>query len=65
MCRPQRDELDFLQWLETLSDEEHHLVLERLRLYVAHLGPAIDRDAIDAQALFDLEPHSTSMLSLN
>jgi hypothetical protein len=58
-------DIDFLQWLDTLSDEEHHAVLLSLRQTATDLGVTIDRKSPTAQDLLNLSPHSRGIISLN
>lgn len=55
----------FFEWLDTLSAEEHHAALERLRCLAAELGVRVDRKSTITQYLLDLDTHRPVNLSLN
>lgn len=55
----------FFEWLDNLSDQEHHEVLLELRAAAKELGCLVDRHTTVAEELFDLPPHSPSVGSLN
>lgn len=57
--------VDFFDWLETLSDEEHHEVFLHLCTITEELGLRIDKYAPVPQDLLDLPPHNPTMISLN
>lgn len=55
----------FFDWLDTLSDEEHTAVLERLRALAADLGVCVDRKPTITHNLLDLKAHIPTLPSLN
>lgn len=55
----------FLEWLDGLSDKEHHDVLLELRLATQELGCGVDRYPFTAKDLLNLPPHIPSALPLN
>lgn len=57
--------VDFFEWLETLTDEEHSQVLESLRYAAKELGVRVDRQPSITHHLLDFLPHVSSKLSLN
>lgn len=56
---------DFFDWLDTLTDDEHTAVLERLRQVADDLGIVIDRQPLVTHNLLDLRPHLATLPSLN
>lgn len=65
MYRDTPCDVDFFEWLETLSDEEHSAVLEALRFAAKELGCRVNRHPLVTQYLLNFLPHHPSELSLN
>lgn len=57
--------VDFFEWLDTLSDDEHHVVLEVMREINRGLRCRVNRNPLTAQQLFNLAPYRDTLLSLN
>lgn len=57
--------VDFFEWLDSLSDEDHRVVLELVRKVNRDLCCRVNRQPIAAQQLFDLTPHRNTFFSLN
>lgn len=58
-------DVDFFEWLDALSDQEHHEVMKSLRCVADDLGVRVEQHALAAQNLLDFPSHSPSQLSLN
>lgn len=58
------DTIDFFEWLDTLSDEEHHEVLLQLRSAVQELGCVVTQHSLAAHQLFEFPPHAQSKSTL-
>lgn len=55
----------FFDWLDTLSDEEHHVMLLQLRAAATELGCRVNRHSLATHQLLDLPSHNPSVTSLN
>jgi hypothetical protein len=60
-----RHDAELIQFLNSLSDEEHHAYYVRLMAAVAELLVVVEREATTAQALLDLQTHRPSTQFLN
>lgn len=49
--------LDFFEWLDTLSDEEHHEVFLQLRSAVQELGCVVNQHPLITHHLLQFPPH--------
>lgn len=58
-------EMDFLDWLDTLDDEQHHAVYEAMRAWVEELGVQVAEQPHCPQYLFKLFARVHSHVSLN
>lgn len=57
--------VDFFDWLDTLTDDEHSQVLQELRLAARELGIRVNRNPLVAKELFELLPSRHALISLN
>lgn len=57
--------VNFFDWLDALSDEEHHQVLEALRCAADDLGVIVEQQPFVAQNLFHLPAYLPPKPSLN
>lgn len=57
--------VDFFEWLDTLTDEEHSQVLEELRKVAGELGVRADSHLPVTQHLLNFLPHVPPKFSLN
>lgn len=57
--------LNFFDWLDALTDEEHHKVFEHLREVANDLGCRVDGHPLTAQHLLNFPPHRPSQPPLN
>jgi hypothetical protein len=59
-------ELNFLEWLDTLPDEEHHRVVEALCAAAdTLLAASVEKHPLRADDLLELDSHNLSKLFLN
>lgn len=56
---------NFFEWLDRLSDEEHHQVFLELRFAMKELGCRVDRYPLAAKDLLNLPPHVPAPSPLN
>lgn len=55
----------FLEWLDALTDEEHHEFLLQLRAAANELGCRVNRHPFVAKQLLDVPSHDPPMIFLN
>lgn len=57
--------IDFFEWLDTLTDEEHHDVWQAVMRAAEELGCRVDENSLIPHNLFDLQTHTPSVPLLN
>lgn len=62
---PSRCSVLFLEWLDNLTDEEHHEFLLQLRAAANELGCRVNRHPFAAEQLLDILTHDPPMSFLN